>query len=155
MKYILISLVLFIGVFNLPTTNADEKTTGGIDHIGLSVSDLDASENFFVEALGFSISGRDPEYPAVFMSNEEMSLTLWQTSDNTVEFDRKHNVGLHHLAIKITSFEALDALYEKVQKIPNVVIEFAPELAYGGPAKHMMIREPSGNRLELVHRPSK
>lgn len=23
----------------------------------------------------------------------------------------------------------------------------------GGPARHMMIREPSGNRLEFIHRP--
>ena len=127
--------------------------TGGVDHIGLSVSKLTASTSFFVGALGFKVSGRDPKYPAVFMNNGEMSLTLWQTDEKPVAFNRKGNVGLHHLAIQVTSFEALDALHEVVKQIPGVVIEFSPELAYGGPAKHMMIREPSGNRLELVHRP--
>jgi lactoylglutathione lyase len=106
-----------------------------------------------VSALNFKVTGRDENYPAVFMSNGEMSLTLWQTDENSIEFNRKLNVGLHHLAIQVTSFEALEELHKALQKHPGVVIEFAPEFAYGGPAKHMMIREPSGNRLELVHRP--
>lgn len=33
------------------------------------------------------------------------------------------------------------------------IIELAPELAYGDPTKHMMIREPSGNRIEFAHTP--
>lgn len=157
MKHVVLSLALLFA-FCMSSVNADEKNTpekvtGAFDHIGLAVSDLDASVDFFVEALGFKLSGRDPKYPAAFMSNGEMGLTLWQTSDDAVAFNRKSNVGLHHLAIRITSFEALDALYQKIKDIPGVVIEFSPELAYGGPAKHMMIREPSGNRLELIHRP--
>jgi len=133
---------------------AEQKPTAGFDHVGLSVSDLDASTVFFVDTLGFEVAGRDPKYPAVFMNNGSMSVTLWQTSEPAVAFNRKNNVGLHHLAIKIPSFEALDGLYEVIKELDNVVVEFSPELAYGGPAKHMMIREPSGNRLELVHRPS-
>lgn len=35
----------------------------------------------------------------------------------------------------------------------GVTIEFAPELSYGGPAKHMMFRSPGGIRMELIHRP--
>lgn len=152
MKSFFLSLVLSVVFVNVPTF-AEEQQTGGLDHLGLSVSDLDASADFFVEALGFKISGRDPKYPAVFMNNGEMGITLWQTTDKAVPFNRKNNVGLHHLAIEVTSFEALDALYQTISKISGVVIEFSPELAYGGPAKHMMIREPSGNRIELVHRP--
>ena len=139
----------------MSSVSAADKTTGGFDHVGLSVSDLDASTDFFVEALGFKLLGRDAEYPAVFMNNGEMGLTLWQTNEKPVAFDRKNNVGLHHLAIRVASFEVLDSLYETVKKIPGVVVEFSPELSYGGPAKHMIIREPSGNRIELIHRPSK
>lgn len=154
MKNTLLSLVLLSGLF-MSVVNASEKTTGGFDHVGLSVSDLDASTSFFVDALGFKLLGRDSKYPATFMNNGEMGVTLWQTGEKSVAFDRKHNVGLHHLAIKVVSFEALDSLYETVKEIPGVVVEFSPELSYGGPAKHMIIREPSGNRIELIHRPSK
>lgn len=152
MQHCLLSFALLIFLLGSPV-NAAEKATGGFDHLGLSVSDLEASTNFFLNVLEFDVAGRDSKYPAVFMNNGEMTLTLWEISDQAVEFDRKRNVGLHHLAIGVPSFKALDDLYEKIRKTPNIVIEFAPELAYGGPAKHMMIREPSGNRIELVHRP--
>jgi len=162
MNNVLLSAMFVLGLFTLAANAAESsaaqnstnvKNTAGVDHIGLSVSDLDASTNFFVDALGFKVSGRDSKYPAAFMNNGEMSITLWQTGDDPVAFNRKNNVGLHHLAIRVKSFEALDELYLSVKAIPGVVVEFSPELAYGGPAKHMMIREPSGNRLELVHRP--
>jgi len=157
MKPIVLSILIFSTLImsTINIVNAAEKHTGGLDHIGLAVSDLEASTRFFVDVLGFKVGGRDKSYPAVFMNNGEMGLTLWQTDEDPVAFDRKKNVGLHHLAIKVPSFEALDSLYQTVKEIPGAVVEFSPELAYGGPAKHMMIREPSGNRLELVHRPSK
>ena len=147
--------MMFLSVVFMSAVNAENKPSGGLDHIGLSVSKLDASTDFFVNVLGFKVFGRDSKYPAAFLNNGEMSLTLWQTADDAVAFDRKNNVGLHHLAIKVASFEALDDLYKAIDSMPEVVIEFAPELFYGGPAKHMMIREPSGNRIELIHRPSK
>ena len=154
-RNILILCSLLISVMVSAQDSATVKLTGGADHIGLSVSDLDASTDFFVDVLGFKVSGRDTKYPATFMNNGEMSVTLWQTDDDNVKFNRKRNVGLHHLAISVTSFDALDSLYQAAKETPGVVIEFSPELAYGGPSKHMMIREPSGNRLELVHRPKR
>ncbi len=138
-------------------TEAPEVTQAvtQLDHLGLAVLDLEASADFFINALGFQLRGGDPDYPAKFLFNGHLFLTLWQVTDadSAVKFDRKNNVGLHHLALSVSSFEALDKLYEVVAEWEGVVVEFPPELAYGGPAKHMMIREPSGNRLELVHRP--
>ncbi len=128
---------------------------GPVDHVGLAVKDLEASTAFFVEGLGYTLRGKDPAYPAAFLSNGRSLITLWQVEDPdaAVAFDRRKNVGLHHLALSVTSFEALDALHERLSKMAGVRIEFAPELSYGGPAKHMMVFEPSGNRIELVHRP--
>jgi len=80
-------------------------------------------------------------------------VTIRRASEPTTAFNRKTNVGLHHLAFRVASFEALDELHARLLKAKNVRIEFAPELFYGGPARHMMIREPSGNRLEFIHRP--
>jgi lactoylglutathione lyase len=71
-------------------------------------------------------------------NNAGMTLTLWKISEPVIELARKRNIRLHHLAISVPSFRALDDLHEKIRKTPNIVIEFAPELAYGGPAKHMM-----------------
>lgn len=148
-------LLLCFAASNLSWAQNSEPNTRGFDHIGLSVNKLDASTSFFTETLGWSLRGGDPSYPANFVSDGHMFITLWATdrSKKAVEFSRKHNVGLHHLAIRMSSFEALEQLYQKLKKRKDVVIEFAPELAYGGPAKHMMIREPSGNRLEFKYSP--
>jgi lactoylglutathione lyase len=134
---------------------AAESSVGGIDHVGLAVTDLGASERFFTETLGFTLTRRDDDYPAVFMTNGSVIVTLWRVQDpaTAVPFDRRNNVGLHHLAFAVESFAALDALHGRLEQVPNVRIEFAPEPLSGGPAKHMMIREPSGNRLEFIHRP--
>ncbi|NKB38754.1 MAG: VOC family protein [Gammaproteobacteria bacterium] len=133
----------------------NKALTSGFNHVGLTVLDLDKSTRFFTYTLGWKLSGQDPDYPASFLTDGEMFLTLWQVKDpaSALKFDRKNNVGLHHLAISVPGFAELDALYEKVKAVDGVVIEFAPELAYGGPSKHMMIREPGGNRLEFAHNP--
>lgn len=126
---------------------------GGLDHLGLTVPDLAASRAFFLEVLGFRVRGGDPSYPAWFLTNGSTTVTLWQADAGAVPFDRRKNVGLHHLALSVDSFEALDALHRRIADWPGTTVDFAPELAYGGPAKHMMFREPGGNRVELIHRP--
>tara|TARA_R110002167_G_C12402785_1_gene627111 strand:- start:14 stop:259 length:246 start_codon:yes stop_codon:yes gene_type:complete len=69
---------------------------------------------------------------------------------NTVKVDRKSNVGLHHLALTVASIEALDELHERFKKVEGI----ASKLAFCCLGKHMMISEPSGNRLEFIYRPN-
>ncbi len=153
---LLTSLLLF-ACASAPDTPTPSKIEGvrGVDHIGLTVTNLEASRAFFVEALGFRVRGKDDKYPAYFLTNGATTITLWRAKDLTTArpFDRAQNVGLHHLALAVSSFEELDRLAATLRSYPGVTIEFMPELSYGGPAKHMMIREPSGNRLEFIHRP--
>ena len=152
----IISALLFISFFSLNANAQKPVLTDGLNHLGLTVSNLDKSVAFFTDTLGWEVKGGDPKYPAKYVSDGELFLTLWQTTadQEVIEFNRKNNVGLHHLAISVISFEALDELHERFKEVEGVVIEFAPEPANGGPAKHIMIREPSGNRLEFVFRPS-
>ena len=123
-----------------------------LNHIGFAVSDLEATTSFFVDTLGFQRAGGDPDYPANFVANEEMFITLWQVTDaaSAVAFDRKNNVGLHHMAITVRDLSALHDLHERFLAHPRVVVEFGPEFLGGGPTTHMMIREPSGLRLEFI-----
>ena len=137
------------------STLADGIKVGGIDHTGLTVVDLAASTRFY-ETLGFKKVGEDPSYPSNFITNGKAFITLWRVTDpdNYVSFNRKNQVGLHHIALSVSSNEDLDKLYNTLSKFDGVEIEFSPELSGKGPARHMMLREPSGNRNELVHRPN-
>ena len=155
MKFLFFSVLIIFTTQQVCADTENQPVTVGFGHIGLSVSDLDASTHFFTDTLGWTLRGRDRAYPATFVSDGNMLVALWRVSDpkTSISFNRKNNVGLHHLAILVSSFDALDMLHEKFKRQPGVVIEFAPEPAYGGPTKHMMIREPSGNRLEFRFTP--
>ena len=127
--------------------------TLGIHHLGLAVSDLKATAAFFTQCLGWTVAREVPEYPAIFVTNGAAFVTLWQTEPKATSFDRKRNVGLHHFAIRVASEDALAALLEKASAHPGVRVEFAPELLRGGPAKHCMLYEPSGIRIEFIWAP--
>ena len=126
--------------------------TNGINHLGLSVLDLDKSVSFFVDHLGWEESGRDTSYPRSAVSDGQIRLTLWQV-DHSLDiqnFNRRKNVGLHHLALEVISEEKLTELLAKLKSNPEVSIEFEPELVGSGPRKHMMCKEPGGIRIEFI-----
>jgi catechol 2,3-dioxygenase-like lactoylglutathione lyase family enzyme len=126
--------------------------TQGVHHIGLSVADLDASVHFFVGCLGWQKIGGVPEYPSAFVSDGKIMLTLWQVKDpeTSVAFDRRKNVGLHHLALAVPSRSALEALVAKVAKWPGISVEFQPQPFAGGAMLHAMVYEPGGTRIEFA-----
>jgi|TARA_R110002072_G_scaffold12038_4_gene53007 catechol 2,3-dioxygenase-like lactoylglutathione lyase family enzyme len=133
---------------------ARQALTHGLDHVGLTVPDLAVSLAFFTGCLGWTEVGGNPDYPSVYLSDGQGVLTLWQARDPApVAFDRQKNVGLHHLAFRLSSAAALQDAFTQIAAWPGVVVEFAPELAGDGPKRHCMIREPGGNRLEFSHRP--
>jgi catechol 2,3-dioxygenase-like lactoylglutathione lyase family enzyme len=128
--------------------------TLGIDHLGLNVADLEQTLQFFQECLGWALLGRKEEYPAAFVTDQHAVLTLWQVErDRRVEFDRRTNVGLHHLALRVGSLEQLHRLHERVARWPGVRVEFSPELSGRGPKTHFMVSEPGGLRLEFSYDP--
>jgi len=87
--------------------------TLGIDHVGLTVRDLNLTRDFFISCLGWTQVGERPDYPAAFVSDGKVMLTLWEVQNQAgrVEFDRKTNVGLHHLALRVGNEEALQEIF--------------------------------------------
>ncbi|ASP33002.1 VOC family protein [Labrenzia sp. VG12] len=126
--------------------------TKGINHLGLTVRDLDQTTAFFTELLGWKLLARDDSYPRTTVSDGSARLTLWQ-ADRTApktDFDRKANIGLHHVALEVETEDDLNALAGKIEAWPGVTIEFGPEPLGNGPRKHMMFAEPGGIRLEII-----
>src|SRR5260221_997936 len=52
--------------------------TCGVDHVGLSVRDLESTRRFFCDCLGWRVVGERPEYPASFVSDGQQIVTLWR-----------------------------------------------------------------------------
>jgi len=129
-----------------------EAITRGVHHIGLSVTDIDASRGFFTELLGWTVVGEDPGYPAVFVSDGTVTVTLWQVGNpaGAKRFDKNNQIGLHHLALRVGDLDTLDRIHQRLSAAGDVEIEFAPEPLRGGPSRHMMCYEPGGIRIEFI-----
>lgn len=126
--------------------------TQGINHLGLSVKNLDQTVSFFVDCLGWEESGRDESYPRSAVSDGTIRLTLWEVdhSLSVNEFHFRENIGLHHFALEVDSEQKLNEIAESVKNYPGVSIGFMPELLGAGPRKHMMFNEPGGIRIEFI-----
>ncbi|MEJ8566314.1 VOC family protein [Elongatibacter sediminis] len=132
--------------------NPTHPRTQGAHHIGLTVPDLGAARRFFAEALGFDTVGEVPDYPAAFLSDGEIMITLWQAEnpDQATPFDRRANIGLHHLALRAGDAAALARLHDALAVRDDASVEFAPEALGDTGLQHMMVRIPGNIRLELV-----
>lgn len=80
-------------------------------------SRLTSATRFFVDALAFDTVGEIEDYPAVFVSDGNVLVTLWQVADpaTATAFDRRANIGLPHVALKVADHAASDALHEKLE----------------------------------------
>ena len=52
--------------------------TCGVDHVGLSVRDLESARRFFCDCLGWRVVGERPDYPAAFVSDSHQIVILWR-----------------------------------------------------------------------------
>ena len=127
-----------------------QPRTRGVHHAGLTVPDLAAAKTFFEEGLGFEQVGEIPDYPAVFLSDGAVMITLWQAANGAgaAPFDRRHSIGLHHLALEVAG--DLEGLHTELAARDDVEVEFEPEPLGGGSTRHMMCAIPGGIRLELI-----
>ena len=134
------------------TNSTTSAVTDGAHHIGLTIPNLDQTRDFFINTLGYEQVGEVPDYPAAFLSDGTLMITLWQATDpgNAVTFDRKNNIGLHHLALKVSDLDALTALHDRIAADEDCSVEFAPEPLGDMPVRHMMCNIPGGVRIEFI-----
>ena len=130
-----------------------DKLTRGVHHVGLTVPDLDQARAFFCDILGFDVVGGKPDYPSIFVSDGTVLLTIWRAADPLTArpFDRRANIGLHHLALTVASDNALDEAWERVSGHPDVVVDVAPApTRSGSTTRHFLVFIPGGIRLEFA-----
>ena len=126
--------------------------TQGAHHIGLTVNNIEVVSTFFIDVLGFNQVGEVPNYPAIFVSDGTIMLTLWQAAnpETATSFDRKQNIGLHHFALRVENLDRLQDIHQTLLGHSDVDIEFPPEPLGSGPTHHMMFYIPGGIRMELI-----
>lgn len=130
---------------------APQLATG---HIGLNVSDLDRSVDFYRRALGFeqlAASAGDQRRWAFLGADGKLVVTLWEQSDGAFSTETP---GLHHLSFQVDSID-------QVRAVERVLRELSVAFAHDGVVAHgegvasggIFFTDPDGIRLE-VYAPS-
>ncbi|MFQ6398280.1 VOC family protein [Nocardia sp. KC 131] len=119
-------------------------------HIGLNVSDLDRSVDFYQRALGFeqlAASTDDDRRWAFLGAAGKLVVTLWEQSDGAFSTETP---GLHHLSFQVDTIE-------QVRSVEAVLRELAVKFAHEGVVAHgegvasggIFFADPDGIRLEV------
>jgi lactoylglutathione lyase len=131
----------------------EKSPTLGLSHVSLSVNNVNASREFF-EALGFhELPEMECSMPShsLVLTDGMAIITLGQIQGKATPFDRRHNIGLHHISIRVRTMDDLAGLYKKSLKVPGVKDEFAPAPLEGTDMVRATVYEPSGIRVELTY----
>lgn len=120
-------------------------------HIGINVTDLDRSRDFYREVFGLEVlrESSEPTRRFAFLgANGRPVLTLWQQSRSSFPADRP---GLHHLAFLAPSLEALEGIEDRLRAR-------GARIHHGGIVAHaegqdsggLFFEDPDGIRLEVA-----
>ncbi|MGV9614204.1 VOC family protein [Nocardia xishanensis] len=131
----------------MTTVTAPQLATG---HVGLNVSDLDRSVDFYRRALGFEqlAAGDAAERRWAFLGADgKLVITLWEQSDGTFSTDTP---GLHHLSFQVEDIE-------QVRAVESVLRELSVRFVHDGVVAHgegvssggIFFTDPDGIRLEV------
>jgi lactoylglutathione lyase len=118
-------------------------------HVGLNVSNLDRSVDFYTRVFGFEVKMKvDGEKAFAFLGDESRDvLTLWQQAGGAFATDKP---GLHHLSFQVDSIEDVKAAQERVEEVGarlyhDGIVPHAEGFVSGG----IYFEDPDGLRLEI------
>ena len=126
------------------------KTTLKTGHIGLNVSDLTRSADFYRRVLGLETLDESHEAGKSFVFlglGETLILTLWQQSSG--RFDTT-TPGLHHLSFQVEDVEGVREIQARVREVgAQFLYEDIVPHAEGAPSGGIFFQDPDGIRLEV------
>ena len=131
---------------------------GFVNHIDLTVADVDLSIDFYDPVLALLGYCRTNDYeggaPCWAITDGErngFSIALHQARS-----DRKHDrtsVGLHHLAFHADSREDVDQTYAALRALGVEILDRPAEYDYTPGYYAVFWSDPDGIKLELVYEP--
>ena len=115
-----------------------------IGHLVLNVKDVEASEKFYTEILGFEVAVKRPFGTFLTCGKIHHELALFQASEDAQPV-AEGRLGLNHFAVQLEDFEALKEAYQYL-KAHDVQID---RLVDHQMTQSVYFFDPDGNRIEF------
>jgi catechol 2,3-dioxygenase-like lactoylglutathione lyase family enzyme len=121
---------------------ADTLKATSMDHVNMSVKNLDESVEFYKKLFGFVVKKNQPEQNSKIIGNDNIKLCLYEDPEMSPEG------GIAHFGFNIENF---DEIIEKCNSL-------GVEVLYDGPvqfekSRSIYIKDPSGYDIELSEIP--
>jgi lactoylglutathione lyase len=119
-------------------------------HIGLNVSNVEKSAQFYRAVFGFSVVRESYEEGRRFVhlgDGQRLVLTLWEQSEGRFE---KYRPGLHHLSFQASNIDEVRRFEERLRAL-NVHFLYDGVVAHreGADSGGIFFEDPDGIRLEI------
>lgn len=121
-----------------------------VDHVGLVVDDVEASQRFLVDVLGFAFERRisvPGRVEAVYLRHGEYTIELLQMADRPVAEPGREPE--HHIAFAVDDVEAAVA---ELRRAGAQTTADTPSLASGAPSYFTRPETTAGLSIQLVER---
>jgi catechol 2,3-dioxygenase-like lactoylglutathione lyase family enzyme len=137
--------VLGLGVTALAQTLTPNRGVVGLNHVGLSVPDLDKAVEYYTKTMGF------PEAFRLKNAAGEVQLVFVQISQNTFMELQPANAqrppGITHLALQVENMAAATAMFKQRGAAVGETIPTGNKTILSN------ITDPNGVRIELMELP--
>jgi catechol 2,3-dioxygenase len=117
-----------------------------IGHIVLNVGDVERSVQFYRDVVGFEVSRYQPGGTTAFLTCGAIhhDLALFKAPDGARPYEQGQ-VGLHHFAFEMASYEALQAAYRRLVEA-GAKIDGTVDFGF---MRTVSVIDPDGMKLEL------
>jgi len=125
------------------------NSTAAVGHVGLNVSDIEVSQVFYREVLGFTKAHESLEgglRHACFAREGKIVLTLWEQRGKR---PKKHRSGLHHLAFEVGSMEEIRRTRGLVENLGMRWSEGVLGCSRRAASDVIYFEDPDGIRIEV------
>lgn len=136
---------------------------GSINHVSITVKDVDTAMGFFrplLEFLGFTVGVEEharADTRLIVNINEKngVAINIWQAKPECADHPFEvYEVGLHHIAFNAATHDQVDQMAKLVPKIGGQILEGPGEYPFGpGGYYAVYFLGPDRLKLEFVHMP--
>ncbi len=125
----------------------NKKSMRGLRHLALSVKNLEACTQFYVDLLGMQIEWQ-PDDDNVYLTSGYDNLALHRAP---AEFNPGHSQRLDHFGFIIETPEAVDEWHDYFVS-QAVAIKAKPRTHRDG-ARSFYCADPDGNTIQMIYHP--
>ena len=137
---------------------------GSINHVSITVSDLEAAMSFFrplLEFLGFAVGAIEYYAPAQtsltvnINDRNGVAFNIWQGKPGLTDHPFEvYEVGLHHVAFNVALHDQVNEVARLIPRIGGEILEGPGEYPFGpGGYYAVYFLGPDRLKFEVVHMP--